>query len=273
MPARHHAAGMIGKNPATNCSIIRGKEEGFFFPRIRFSVMKLLSSIFNPRVKNMRLIIWAAAISILFFAQVPAYGEIPAPLPYHLKQPITVVSESAVSGSRSGEAAGVFWNIVPETGEDGSSCLGFYRPETGDPVCRLVRAGAGAVLYLADGTPFRHALSAGGMTLFTGFSVPCDILPVAAACGDTELEMIEIRRQAGERTFIEKFQVDCISVSLTDARDQGWIRASAGDVETLRMIQVTRLRNGEHVVRQLWVPGETWWRYEETPHRRSWRLP
>lgn len=219
----------------------------------------------------MRIIIWAVTICVLFFSFFPAYGEIPGK-PYHPKQPITVVSESTVPGSISGEAAGIFWNIVPETCEDGSFCLGFYRPETGHPVCRLVPAGTNLGLYLADGAQFTHAVTADDLMMFPGFSVPCDILPVTTACSNADPDIIEIRRQAGERTFIEQFQVDCITVTRADAQAQGWIREPAGDAETLVMIRVTSLRNGENVARQLWIPGGTWWLYEETPHRRSWQL-
>lgn len=220
----------------------------------------------------MRLIIGAIAASVLFFTIFPVFGEMSAK-PYQPAESITVVSESIVSGDISpGGLDGIFWRITPETYEDGSFCLGFYRAETDDPVGRLVLAGANPGFYLADGARFSHVISASGLMLFPGFSVPCDLLPVNGACGNVALDIIEVRRQAGEKTFVEQFQVDCIVVSSADAMAQGWIMEPIGDAQTLILIRATNLRSGENVVRQLWVPGDTWWRYEETPFRRSWRL-
>jgi hypothetical protein len=219
----------------------------------------------------MRFVIGAVAASVLFFTIFPVFGEMPAK-PYHPVQPITVVSECVVSGGMSTGADGIFWNVMPETRQDGSFCLGFYRAETGHPVCRLVPDGANPGLYLADGARFSNAISLGGLMVFPGFSVPCDILPVIAACGGADPEIIEIRRQAGESAFVEQFQLDCIAVTPGEALAEGWLREPVDGMEPLVLIRATSLRNGEYMARQLWVSGDAWWLYEETPYRRSWRL-
>lgn len=215
----------------------------------------------------MRFIIGAMAASVLFFTIFPVFGNMSAK-PYQPAESITVVSESILPGGTDG----IFWRITPETCEDGSFCLGFYRAETEDPVGRIVLAGANPGFYLADGARFSHAISIGGLMIFPGFSVPCDILPVVVSCGSADPGIIEISRQVGKSAFIEQFQYDCVDVTPGKALVEGWIREPVGDTETLVLIRMINLRNGEHIARQLWVPGDAWWLYEETPYRRSWRL-
>lgn len=220
----------------------------------------------------MRSIITIISAGIFFFTVFPVFGETPAS-PYHPTQSLTVVSEPIVSGSTTGGADGIFWRIVPEICEDGSFCLGFYRDETQDPVCRLASGGLNPGLYLAGGVRFSNAITTRDLMLFPGFSVPCDVLPVIAAdCVSGEPDIIEIRRQTGQSTFVDNFQINCLTVASADALAQGWIRESAEDAGTLFMIGATNLKTGENVSRQLWVPGDFWWLYEETPYRRSWRL-
>jgi hypothetical protein len=208
---------------------------------------------------------------ILFFTVLPVSGET-RPAPYHPLQSLTVVSESIAPGNPTGGTEGVFWNIVPETCEDGSFCIGFYRTQSGPPVCRLVPGGSTPGLYLADGVRFSNAITTRDMMLFPGFSVPCDVLPGIVGCAPVKPDVIEIRRQAGQSTFVDHFQIDCLTVTSADALAHGWISESLGDAGTLVMVGVTNLKTGENVSRQLWVPGDFWWLYEETPYRRSWRL-
>lgn len=208
---------------------------------------------------------------LLFFSAAPAVSGTPAK-PYLPTHAVRVFTESTLRHGPLEGPSGVFWRIMSEPCEGGSDGVAFYHPGSDDPVCCLVPAGTNSGLYLADGARFTHAVTADDLMMFPGFSVPCDILPVTTVCSNADPDIIEIRRQAGERTFIEQFQVDCITVTRADALAQGWIREPAGDAETLVMIRVTSLRNGENVARQLWIPGGTWWLYEETPHRRSWQL-
>ena len=185
-----------------------------------------------------------------------------------------VVTEFIAPAAIAGKETGMFWRILSESDEDGSLGLGFYRAENDQRVCRLVLTGESQGLYFADGARFPHTVSSGDLMVFPGLSIPCDLLPVAAACKKAgEPTVFESRRHVGENTFIEQFQVDCVPVSIKEALSKGWLREAIEGTESLFMIRVTSLRTGENIARQLWVIGDAWWRYGETPYRQSWRLP
>jgi hypothetical protein len=220
---------------------------------------------------NMRFVIGAITAGILLFSGFTVSGVMAA-TPYFPAQPILVVSETITPGSPSGD--GTFWHIIPQTDDDGSFYLDFQQTEFEPPVCRLILSGPRTGLYLADGARFPNTVSAADLMLFPGFSIPCDVLGGKEGfCDGKEPAVIDIRRQSGQSIFIEQYQLHCSEIPSSEAATRGWVREPTGEADHFVMVRVTNLRTGENVARQLWAPGETWWRYEDTPFRRSWRLP
>jgi hypothetical protein len=61
------------------------------------------------------------------------------------------------------------------------------------------------------------------------------------------------------------------TVSVTEARSMGWIKAANPGQAGLIMVAVTDGK-GRPVVKQLWPADGSWWIYEETSLRRSWLI-
>ncbi len=217
---------------------------------------------------------WIAGLitaAMFVWTAVPAGSDIFSSA-YRPAQSITVVSTSLLPDVVSAKSEETAWRIVPETIEDSSFALGFYRRQNPDqPVCRLVPSGPHPGLYLGDGRTYPHVSAGGELMVFPGFSIPCDILPVHTICSTDEPGIYDIRRQVGERGFTDQWQAECLTITRSEALSAGWIRDDSDVAEPLFWIQVTRLRDKELLVRQLWQPGDSWWLYEETPYRRSWR--
>lgn len=109
-------------------------------------------------------------------------------------------------------------------------------------------------------------VSGNGLLLTPGLSAPCDVVPM------TGLPLTwEDRVVAGGQGFLRKYTVASAPVSLAEAKEKGWLPADADVKEEPIMISVTDAL-GKPVLSQLWAKGEPWWRYEETPFRRSRRL-
>ena len=113
-------------------------------------------------------------------------------------------------------------------------------------------------------------IPSGPLVLSEGFPVPFDYL----APHDDSIRQVMIKKKAGGVTFSFKVAREILEITLDEAMaenmiDEQMARSLAG--KGLRLITV---RKGEELlVRQLWPEGASWWVYEETPIRKSWRMP
>ena len=105
------------------------------------------------------------------------------------------------------------------------------------------------------------------MLLMGGFPVACDILPLHQEASE---KTYSEKTKAGERTFVKSMAIRREDISSQKARREGWIRGE--DVDGKLLLFTAEDDDGELIVRQLWSETGSWWLYEETPFRQSWRV-
>jgi hypothetical protein len=106
--------------------------------------------------------------------------------------------------------------------------------------------------------------------LSDGFPLPYDDLNIE----DNSITEAVYKKQAGGVSFAFKLNRKMITVSASDAAKANMIDPGfQGIYEGAPLTFVTVTENTRLKVKQLWRPGERWWIYEETPFRKSWRLP
>ncbi|MEW6077226.1 MAG: hypothetical protein AB1724_05415 [Thermodesulfobacteriota bacterium] len=164
------------------------------------------------------------------------------------------------------------WKVMPESAADGSMSLGFFMEAVAgaQAVCEVILPPSGADgLIRWRGPQNAEKTSDTGLLLCPGFPAPCDIIPIDAR--DDGRMYQEIIR-AGDSAFTRTYTISSETVSIDEARTNGWIRAGSPNVAgDLVMVRVNDDR-GRLAVRQLWPANGSWWIYEETPQRRSWLL-
>jgi hypothetical protein len=193
-------------------------------------------------------------------------------LPYRPENKIRILSNYLSSGDKSSEYAHV-WNMEPGSSPEGKYLLEFY-PDSGSlskPICRLKIARDGLIKEIDF-----EAMEGGrgktvktGLLIITDFPVPCDMVPVSQS--DAQ-EVYKDRTEAGGRVFVRKYNVSYRRVDLQEARENGWLRPDLSESSSLNMVTVSD-NKGHEVVKQLWPVDGTWWIYEETSLRKSWRVP
>jgi len=102
-----------------------------------------------------------------------------------------------------------------------------------------------------------------------GYPVPCDILPSSKSDSPVTFET---RDEAGGRTFVKTYVFTCREVSFNEAMHKGWLNENQKQPSNDMSVRMVCDDQGRLVVQQLWVDDEPWWRYEETPFRRSWLI-
>lgn len=162
------------------------------------------------------------------------------------------------------------WTAVFKSTGSGSGTLSIFPEGSGRALCSMSFSGKDGNVVWDPNNTFSDIIQTDHLMLAPGFPAPCDILPVAQMMETRSPRIYEVRRQAGGRTFMDRLQVDCFTVDAADARQKGWLSADESASTGLLMIRVINLRTNALMVQQLWSIGESWWRYEETPSRRSW---
>ena len=164
------------------------------------------------------------------------------------------------------------WKLEREVSPDGKYILKFY-PElqrSSEPICLLKIAQDGIIKdieYTTEGGNRERTVN-NGFLIVPDFPVPCNIIPVVQK---DAAEVYEDRTRAGGRIFVHRYSVSYREVDLQEAGSNGWLREDLHEPVGLRMITVID-DNGHEVLRQLWPLDGTWWIYEETAMRRSWRI-
>lgn len=187
--------------------------------------------------------------------------------PYHPPGPVQLVTEFSTQGKTANTQE---WRVFPVQGASGNFVLRFRHgtaPADAPPFCELKfveKNGDTAIEWTAVGGVTRKGQN--GLLVMPGFPVPSEVLPVRQAEPE---KTYSVESTAEGRVFLQEYTVRWETVEAETAESEGWLRVAAP--ESLRMI---RLENADEqlVTRQLWAEDGTWWLYEETPFRRSWRI-
>lgn len=162
------------------------------------------------------------------------------------------------------------WRVVPAPGVSGEFVLRFLHGNASadaPPFCELKfreNDGDSVIEWVGVGGVTRKGEN--GLLVMPGFPVPSEVLPV----GQEEPEKTySVESTAEGRVFLQEYTVRWETVETEIAESEGWLRVAA--LESLRMIRLEDA-DGQLVTRQLWAEDGTWWLYEETPFRRSWRI-
>lgn len=106
------------------------------------------------------------------------------------------------------------------------------------------------------------------IVLSWGFPVPYDYL----APFDDSISEAVIKKVVGGAIFSYRLKREISYISLNQAMAEGMVDGEiAGDFAGKALRLITVRKAGNLMVRQLWPEGASWWVYEETPHRKSWR--
>jgi hypothetical protein len=199
-------------------------------------------------------------------------GFIPAiagALPYQPEEPVDIITQPA--DTMHGPAF-IQWRVAPEAQQKGASGIAFFREGAGQAICRLVFSGPTTDISWEGMEIPPKTIQTGDLLIVSGVPVPCDVMPVVELFSADEPKEYEARTSAGGRTFVERIQVSSAPVGVEEARNNGWIKFNVGKKDTLRLIKAVDLITDELMVQQLWSDDGSWWIYEETPFRRSWRV-
>ena len=165
------------------------------------------------------------------------------------------------------------FKVEPSRASGDKAYIDFIVAETAQKIGRLVFTPGDFIEWRGAGASDR-ILQAEHLLIIPGFTVPVDVLPVNSILSSEDgIIRHEFRRQAGDRLFLARVEISARSVSSLEAEENGWLYAKNRYPENLYLISAINLGKDELLVRQLWAPGEDWWLYEETPFRRSWRIP
>lgn len=209
-----------------------------------------------------------AFLPVLFFSGI-AFAKSP-----YIPSPGTVylIQSEYLLGNETGFGNPKDWFFESVQTENNGWEIRFYgkRPNgtSTTPFCTLVFSSSGEVsAFQAIGN--LQVPAKDGVLLMSGFPVPCDVLPFPEKGGGA-LSLAQ-ERKAGDKVFQKTIKVIRANADLETAQKNGWVEDDfQGALEWLRAEDA----NGELLVRQLWSPDHPhWWIYEETPHRRSWRVP
>ena len=196
--------------------------------------------------------------SVTIYSEFPGAGHFPS------SGPKKWIVRSAVEEGSSSET----WDVFP-AGSDA-------------PFCRveIFTGGASGKIIMTDLHDGRKNESDNGLFILPGYPAPCNVLPVHQLEPE---KFYDEKRNAGGRLFIRRYRVFRESVPWATALNEGWLKAgmesgtaagaadSPSDPPPLWMLTVMD-DTQTPVVRQLWRKGGTWWIYEETPFKRSWRV-
>lgn len=184
---------------------------------------------------------------------------------------IRILSEYRASSHSTLPPARV-WQVVPESGADGSSTLRFYDQGGAltDAVCVLTLppcGSAGPIIWTGIGKSDEKR-SDTGFLLAPGFPAPSDLLPVSEP---DRGKIYQEKVTAGGRVFSRNYRMEWSRFNTDEAQAMGWIKADGPGASALILVTVSD-EKGKPAVRQLWPIDGSWWLYEETPLRRSWLM-
>jgi len=212
--------------------------------------------------------IHANVLAAIFLLTSPAWAVIP----YQPVAPVEIMT--AVTAEDASGTQPVFSRFIVGPAQKIAEAfkVGFFTPETGNPIGSLHFLPSGVITWDGKGTTSKR-FQADDLLILSGLSVPIDVLPVNRLISNKgEPAVYEFHRVTGDRTFVDRIQISVYSVTIDQARQSQWLRLEKDIPVDLKMVEAVEQQTGLIVVKQLWVPGSDWWLYEETPFRNSWRI-
>lgn len=188
--------------------------------------------------------------------------------PYQPQNPITIHSEY-IQPNRVSQRV---WRIIPESSQD-THTLRFYPKSADKRICEIK--------FLFDKGSFHQVIWNGlgkkervekrPFLILPGFPAPCNLIPVDETISEIRYEK---RKKAAGRTFIQRYRMEWRQFSRSDCVKNGWLKEKYAIPETEKLQMATVYdAQGRTILRQLWDENQSWWYYEETLDRRSWRIP
>jgi len=110
------------------------------------------------------------------------------------------------------------------------------------------------------------------LLIIPGSPIPMNVLPVNLVLQKSEPVEYKIQSKAGGRTFVEGIRVSAYMVTREQALRAGWLHNEGEVSSELHLVEAVDADTGDFLVKQLWENSGSWWLYEETLYRRSWRL-
>lgn len=106
--------------------------------------------------------------------------------------------------------------------------------------------------------------------LSDGFPVPYDDLNFQ----DLTVKETVYEKQAGGMTFAFTVQRKTDEITVDEAIQLKMIsKEQCSKLQNSNLTLLSLFKGKQLLVKQLWCFGDAWWLYEETPYRRSWRMP
>jgi len=220
---------------------------------------RVLSRIF-PQLQHL-LPIQTFIVLFLFIGIVKAQ-------PFVVQTPLLIETEILSTESNSLQSKKKYQAII-ESGPKQQTFLTFYQASANKlPLCRLTSLADGSLTW--QKTMRSKPLKVSEIIfLQPGFPIPVDILPVTL---QEQAEITyETHTKTGGRTFLKSYTVVIAAINTETAEDNGWLKHPVPQGNRLRLFTVTD-GQGRFISKQLWPVHGSWWFYEETPFRRSWRL-
>ncbi len=163
----------------------------------------------------------------------------------------------------------VDWNFVPG---DENRCQVF---RSGDAAVQMVLGydADGRLAMVDDQISHLHIRTLDPnefMVMSWGHPIPFDDLnPTSGFQGS-----VKLTKTIDQTRFVYLVDRKITSLSVADAVDAGMIDPDRFSTRTdTNLTVITISYQNELLVRQLWLEGDSWWLFEETGLRRSWRLP
>jgi len=216
-------------------------------------------------------ILFLSAVVIIFSSICQAVSP-PAPaIPYRPEETIQILTE-AVHGIDPDEIMRIRWRVVPENRNDAWFGLTFYREDSPQLICQLLFPDSNHDIIINGASVGQNKFQTSDLLIVPGFPVPCDVIPVADILKSSDSKIYEMKRDISDRKFTDRLQIECNLIHIDEAKRNGWIKEGESVQSDVRRIKVINLRTHELMLQQVWPLNGSWWLYEETQYRRSWRV-
>ncbi len=195
-----------------------------------------------------------------------------AGFPYQPKTHILIETEMSAVTDDPGKANMMSWLVSPEITDDGSTALSFRLNGSDQIICCLEIADGLIKINWKENYADQNMIQTDNLLIIPGSPVPCDVSPMPQSGWRDDSKVYEIKSTVAGRTFFDRLQVDCVDVDIEDAREKGWLKAGMGITKGLKLTTIINMRTHEVMDMQLWSVDDSWWIYDETRYRKSWRV-
>lgn len=182
-------------------------------------------------------------------------------------QELSVVSQYLQS-TGSAKPSLMTWTIRIQKTDGAGTEYAFFPKGQAQPVCRVTIGGDDPRRITWQPSDERLSPRENeDILIVSGFPAPCDILPIGQKADQQDYEE---QFTAGSATFLRKYRVIKTEIKAADVYSLTSGLSSMALPDKLINFSVVDA-SGQPVCRQIWIPGDTWWIFEETPFQRAWR--